>query len=158
MTSTSPSCINISWSALQQHVLISDNSRVRKKYFLNICGIKCSRFNENDLLVHFNFGVHEIPWFQIVKKIWCKYVTVFLNFLSNYILCHLLESPHWGDSNGMPQYIVSWNVYKISQILIGFSFLSEPGLSCGYGSVLKIRYCRTNILALFAFNCQYHQN
>ena len=29
-----PSCINISWSALQQHVLISDNSRVRKNYFL----------------------------------------------------------------------------------------------------------------------------
>ena len=30
-----PSCINISWSALQQHVLISHNSRVRKNYFLN---------------------------------------------------------------------------------------------------------------------------
>ena len=30
-----PSCINISWSALQQHVLISDNSRVRKNYFLS---------------------------------------------------------------------------------------------------------------------------
>ena len=32
------SCINISWSALQQHVLISDYSRVRKNYFLiRIC-------------------------------------------------------------------------------------------------------------------------
>ena len=29
-----PSWINISWSALQQHVLISDNSEVRKNYFL----------------------------------------------------------------------------------------------------------------------------
>ena len=30
----SPSWINISWSALQQHVFISDNSQVRKNYFL----------------------------------------------------------------------------------------------------------------------------
>ena len=41
-----PSCINISWSALQQHVLISNNSRVRKNYFLNqaeFVWIKCLR-------------------------------------------------------------------------------------------------------------------
>ena len=36
---------------------------------LNICGIKISRFNENDILAHFNFGNHDIPWLQIVKKI-----------------------------------------------------------------------------------------
>ena len=34
-TPASPSCINTSWSALQQHVLISNNSRVRKSYFWN---------------------------------------------------------------------------------------------------------------------------
>ena len=36
-------------------------------------------------------------------------VYFFLNLLSNYSLCHLLESPHRGDSNNMPQCIVSWN-------------------------------------------------
>ena len=35
---------------------------------LNICGIKFSRFTENDILAHFNFGVHDIPWLQIEKK------------------------------------------------------------------------------------------
>ena len=44
---------------------------------LNICDIKISRFNENDILAHFNF---DIPWLQIVKKISCKLVTVFLTF------------------------------------------------------------------------------
>ena len=36
---------------------------------LNIRGIKFSGFNENDILAHSNFGIHEIPWFMIVKKI-----------------------------------------------------------------------------------------
>ena len=35
---------------------------------LNICGIKFSRFNENNILEYFNFGGHDIPWLQIVKK------------------------------------------------------------------------------------------
>ena len=40
---------------------------------------------------------------------------IFLNFLLNYTLCHLLESPHGGDSDGMPQCIISWNgIYKYS--------------------------------------------
>ena len=33
-------CINISWSALQQHVLISNNSRVRKNDFLSQMNMK----------------------------------------------------------------------------------------------------------------------
>ena len=35
---------------------------------LNIHGVKFSRFNENDILAHFNFGVHDIVWLKIVKK------------------------------------------------------------------------------------------
>ena len=34
-----------------------------------ICGIKFSRFNKNDILAYFNFGGHDIPWLQMVKKI-----------------------------------------------------------------------------------------
>ena len=60
---------------------------------LNVCGIKFSRFNENDILAYFNFGGHDIPWLQMVKKIFYKFVTFFFNFLLNYTLCHLLESP-----------------------------------------------------------------
>ena len=36
---------------------------------LNICGIKFCRFNKNNILAYFNFGGHDIPWLQIVKKI-----------------------------------------------------------------------------------------
>ena len=36
---------------------------------LNICGIKFSRFNENDILAQFDFGVYDILWLQIVQKI-----------------------------------------------------------------------------------------
>ena len=79
----------------------------------------------------------------------CKFETFyFLFFVINSTLCHLFESPHPGDSNGMPQRIGSVNcviysnclikatligchnlVKKISQILVRFSFLSEPLLS-----------------------------
>ena len=31
---------------------------------LNICGIKISRFNKYEILAQFNFGVHDLPWFQ----------------------------------------------------------------------------------------------
>ena len=47
---------------------------------LHICGIKFSRFSENDILVYFNFGGHDIPWLQIVKKILGKFLKVFLIF------------------------------------------------------------------------------
>ena len=52
----------------------------------------------------------------------------------NYTLCRLLELPHRGDSNGMPQCIVSWIVKKrpVSLILIRFSFLSGPSVSFPY--------------------------
>ena len=36
---------------------------------LNICGIKFSRFNENDVRAHFNFGVYNLLWLYVVKKI-----------------------------------------------------------------------------------------
>ena len=36
---------------------------------LNIRSVKFLRFNENDILAHFNFGVHVIPWLKKVKKI-----------------------------------------------------------------------------------------
>ena len=45
---------------------------------LDIRGVKFSRINENDILAHFNFGVHDIIWLKIVKKIWCKSVTFYL--------------------------------------------------------------------------------
>ena len=52
-----------------------------------------------------------------------KFVTFFY-FLINYTLCHLLESPHRGDSNGMPQCIVSWNgkenISNTAQVLAPF--------------------------------------
>ena len=36
---------------------------------LNIRGFKFSRFSESDTLAHFNFGVQDILWLKIVKKI-----------------------------------------------------------------------------------------
>ena len=54
---------------------------------LNIHGIKFLQFYENYMLVHFNFGVHDIPWFKIVKMYICT-------ILFDYTLCHLLELPH----------------------------------------------------------------
>ena len=33
-----------------------------------IRGIKISRFNKIVILAHFNFGLDEIPWLQIVKN------------------------------------------------------------------------------------------
>ena len=61
------------------------------------------------------------------------------NFLLNYTFCHLLESPHGGDSSGMPQCIVLMERYKNGhQVLI----LSEPRLGCAYVNVLKTRYLR----------------
>ena len=44
---------------------------------LNIWVITFSRFDENDILVYFNFVGHDIPWFQIVKKNLCKFVLRF---------------------------------------------------------------------------------
>ena len=35
---------------------------------LNILGVKFLCFNENDIIAHFNFGIH-ILWLKIVKKI-----------------------------------------------------------------------------------------
>ena len=35
----------------------------------NVCGIKISRFNENEIFEHFNFGGHDTPRLQIIKKI-----------------------------------------------------------------------------------------
>ena len=71
----------------------------------------------------------------------CVNLKRFLFFVINSTLCHLFESPHRGDSNGMPQRIGSVNcviysnrlikailmgchnvVKKISQILVRFSF------------------------------------
>ena len=50
-------------------------------------------------------------------------------YIVNYTLCHLLELPRGGNSNG--------------------TLLSEPRLSCAYVSVLKIKCLRTYISALF---------
>ena len=36
---------------------------------LNIRGVNFLRYFENDKLAHFNFGVHDIPWIKVVKKI-----------------------------------------------------------------------------------------
>ena len=53
---------------------------------LDICGIKCSRFSENDIMTNFNFGVHDIPWLQRVKTIRCKFGT-FLQICNEIIHC-----------------------------------------------------------------------
>ena len=57
---------------------------------------------------------------------------IFLNYLLNHILYHLLESPHRGDSNGMPQCIEFMdskeNTSNTHQVL----FLYEPLLSSAY--------------------------
>ena len=45
---------------------------------LNIRGLKFLGFNENDILVYFNFGIHNISWLKIVKKILCKSLTFYL--------------------------------------------------------------------------------
>ena len=42
---------------------------------------KILQFNENDILGQINFGILDIPWIQIIQKILCKSVTVFLTFL-----------------------------------------------------------------------------
>ena len=89
---------------------------------LNICGIKISQFSKNDILVRLNFGIYDPSWFPIVKKIWYKFVRIFLNFPLNYTFWHLLESPSWGDSKVMPQCIVSWigadNISNTHQVLL----------------------------------------
>ena len=41
----------------------------------NICSIDIPRFNKSVILAHFNFGIHDLQWFQIVKKISSKFVT-----------------------------------------------------------------------------------
>ena len=63
-----------------------------------------SQFYENDILESFYFGVHNMPLLKIEKKTWCKCVTFFYNFLLNYTLCQLLESPHRGNYNGITMY------------------------------------------------------
>ena len=54
----------------------------------NFCGIKISRFNENNLLAHLNFGFHDITGLQEVNNFCCKFVTIksFLTSLLNYLL------------------------------------------------------------------------
>ena len=76
----------------------------------NICGIKFSRLTENDILAYFSFSVYNT--IALESKGILMYLYHFLDFLFNYTLCHLLESPHGGDSNGMPQCINSWNGIK----------------------------------------------
>ena len=91
-----PSWINIAWSALQQHVLISDNSRVRKKYFLSIIFVSGHRYFiklKFRISVDINafFGVEEklrfcscnLTWNILVKKrgYWDIYTNVSLFFL-----------------------------------------------------------------------------
>ena len=51
-----------------------------KKYCktLNIRCVRFSWFDDNDILAHFNFGVNDILWLKIVKKIRCKSVTFYL--------------------------------------------------------------------------------
>ena len=34
-----------------------------------VCGVEILWFIEDDILMHFNFGIHDMPWLQRVKKI-----------------------------------------------------------------------------------------
>ena len=52
-----------------------------------------------------------------------KICNIFFKCILNYILCHLLESPHRGDFNEMPHFIVSRIGKKISQILISLRLI-----------------------------------
>ena len=36
-----------------------------------ICGIKISQFGKNNLFAQTNFGVQNIPWFQMIKQNLC---------------------------------------------------------------------------------------
>ena len=111
---------------------------------LNNCGIKFMPFN--DILVHFNFNFHDIICYQIVKKIWCKFVIFFSpNFLLNYTLCHLSAWSHRGDSNEMLLCIISWNGMKTMSSLIMFFFYIN--LCCSFYVHSKhLRSCRDSQL------------
>ena len=56
---------------MPQRLLVSFDTDVNVLlvlYTLNICVIKFSQTSENNILVCFNFEVHDISWLQIVKK------------------------------------------------------------------------------------------
>ena len=59
-------------------------------------------------------------------------VFFFFNILLNYTLCHLLESPHGGDSNGTPQCIDSWNGKKYLKYATGSPFWLSCDNLCIY--------------------------
>ena len=73
------------------HNVISGNQGYCKT--LNICSIKFSRISENDILACFNFGGHDIPCLQTVKKKKKKIVVnlqhIFLKFSMK--LCIMLS-------------------------------------------------------------------
>ena len=55
---------------LVPQVLTIPNKKVtRYCKTLNIHGVKFSLFNENDILSHINFGIHDILWLKIIRKI-----------------------------------------------------------------------------------------
>ena len=56
-----------------------------------ICGIKILGFNETDILTHLNFGSHDIPWLQVVKKTYVNLDPFFLNIMLKHTMDYVLE-------------------------------------------------------------------
>ena len=64
-----PDCLGL--MKLRNLLNLEEQLHVQQHYCqtLNICGIKFSRVNGNDILGYFNFYDHDIPWLLMVKKI-----------------------------------------------------------------------------------------
>ena len=78
---------------------------------LKICGIKFSRFDKNDILTHFNFGIHDLPSLQILKKKKDE------NLLHFFYLFYSILSHNLGRSSGHHRWICnnpfpSWPVFS----------------------------------------------
>ena len=54
-------------SPLKKSILHHLNAKY-KSFFIKIY-IRILRFNEDNILASFNFGFHNIPWLQILKKV-----------------------------------------------------------------------------------------
>ena len=65
-----------------------------------MCGVEISRFIQNDIFAHINFGVLDIAWHKIIKiKLNADYLAIFL-------LKNALWHPRRNNLNEMPQCIV----------------------------------------------------
>ena len=62
-------CVLASWHSGKKITALDKKEYCKS---LNICGSKFSRFVGNDILAHFNFGSHDMPLLQRIKKLRCN--------------------------------------------------------------------------------------